>query len=548
MVQAAHIRHDLIQNLQSKSYDILVIGGGITGAGIALDAASRGLKVALVEMNDFASGTSSKSTKLIHGGLRYLKNFEFDLVRETGTERAIAFKNAPHLVKAEPMLLPVLKNGSMSKLAVSFGVWFYDYLAGVPSKERRVMLDKKQAQDKEPLLRDDILKGAALYHEYRTDDARLTIEILKSARQFGADIINYCKANTPIIENNKIIGFDVHDQISQISFSIKANVVINAAGPWVDEIRKVSEALNAKKLVLSKGVHLVVNRKRLPVSQACYVDVLGNLGRMIFIIPRDESTYIGTTDTFFTDANHPNVTKQDVDYLLKAVNDIFPKAQLKLEDIESTWSGVRPLLYEEGKPSTELSRKDELFVAPNGLITIAGGKLTGYRMMAKRSVDKAIELAGLKANASETEHITLSGGHITGAIDKFIKEKSEECNQIPYDFKDVCRLVNKYGSEVDEIISLAYQIYNENRTHSNPLLEAELKYGIEKEWVIKPADFYVRRSSMLYFYRNEIPSHQRSFNDTFFNLSGLEASKWNVYCEELNAEISNALNFVDEKN
>src|SRR5690606_31143300 len=190
-----------LEKIQNSIFDLVIIGGGITGAGIALEAASRGLQVCLIEMNDFASGTSSKSTKLIHGGLRYLKNLEFGLVRETGTERAIAFKNAPHLVKAEPMMLPVLKNGSMSKLAVSFGVWFYDFLAGVPAKERRIMLSKVQAENTEPLLKKEILKGAAVYHEYRTDDARLTIEILKTARANGAEILNYCKAFEPIYQN-----------------------------------------------------------------------------------------------------------------------------------------------------------------------------------------------------------------------------------------------------------------------------------------------------------------------------------------------------------
>lgn len=544
MINASLIRANQIQQFQQKQYDILIIGGGITGAGIALDAASKGLRVALVEMNDFASGTSSKSTKLIHGGLRYLKNFEFGLVRETGTERAIAFKNAPHLVKAEPMLLPVLEKGSMSKFAVSFGVWFYDFLAGVPAKERRKMLTKSQVLAKENLLRVEGLKGAALYHEYRTDDARLTIEILKTARSFGADILNYCKAIKPIFVDNKIGGFEVFDNIGNTPFSIQAKIVINAAGPWVDHVRKSAQAESNKKLVLSKGVHIVVDRKKLPLNEAIYVDVLQNKGRMIFMIPRDKCTYIGTTDTFYENADNPNVTKEDVRYLLHAVNSVLNGPELKEEDVQSTWSGVRPLLYEEGKPSTELSRKDELFVAENQLITIAGGKLTGYRKMAERSVNKAIELGNLKANTATTENITLSGGNFKNSIETFISKKIDECAQIPFVQTDIRRLVNKYGSETDEIISLAYQMYSDDRTIENPLWKAELAYTVEKEWVIKPSDFYVRRTSMLYFYRPEIQNHISLCKNDFTTFIQLDENRMKTYWDEMNIEFEASLRFV----
>lgn len=543
MVTASQIRSKQIQRFQENEYDILIIGGGITGAGIALDAAVKGLRVALVEMNDFASGTSSKSTKLIHGGLRYLKNFEFGLVRETGTERAIAYKNAPHLVKAEPMMLPVIQNGSMSKLAVSFGVWFYDFLAGVPAKERRIMLSKAQAEKAEPLLKKDILKGAAVYHEYRTDDARLTIEILKTARKNGAEILNYCKATEPIFQHGKVSGFKVFDSIESNAFEIKAKVVINAAGPWVDEVRKSANAVSNKKLVLSKGVHLVIDRAKLPVKQACYVDVLQNKGRMIFIIPRDKTTYIGTTDTFFEDADAPNVTKEDVNYLLDAVNAVFDGVNLIPEDVQSSWSGVRPLLYEEGKPSTELSRKDELFVAENDLITIAGGKLTGYRKMAERSVQKAIEIGSLSANSRNTEHVVLCGGEIPTSIEKFIGIKKDECSQIPHDSQIIERFVHRYGSEIDEIISIAYQLYNEDREINNPLELAELCYAIEKELVVKPTDFYVRRSSMLYFYRPEINKHIEKNNLFFLKLLGYSESQYNLYHREFDLEYKSALKF-----
>lgn len=527
-----------------QEWDILVIGGGITGAGIALDAASRGLKVALVDMHDFASGTSSRSTKLIHGGLRYLKNFEWGLVRETGIERAIAFKNAPHLVRPEPMLLPVLNGGSMSRNAISLGVWFYDFLADVPRKQRRIMLDKQECLAKEPLLNKDLVKGAALYHEYRTDDARLTIEVLKTARNHGAAALNYAKAEKPIFQNGKIVGFTIQDMLSEQKMDLKAKVVINAAGPWVDQVRIAAQSLNDKHLVWSKGVHLVFSKEKLNVKQACYVDVLPQKGRMIFIIPRDESTYVGTTDTFFPGPDNPDVTLEDVHYLLDAVNAVLDIPKLEMKDIQSSWSGLRPLIHHAGKPSSELSRKDEIFVSENGLITIAGGKLTGYRKMAQRTVDKAIELGRLPKSKSHTAQIVLQGGHINGSLDAYIYQKTEECTQIPFEYKQVERLVFKYGSEIDKIIEMAYTLYNADRSLTAPLLMAEIQYAIEQEFVQCPADFYIRRTGMLYFYRDEIPMHQKLYGSFMQEKLGLQTDQFTEKQAEMKQTFHDALSFV----
>ncbi len=544
MITAARIRQEIWQNMPRQEWDILVIGGGITGAGIALDAASRGLKVALVDMHDFASGTSSRSTKLIHGGLRYLKNFEWGLVRETGIERAIAFKNAPHLVRPEPMLLPVLNGGSMSRNAISLGVWFYDFLADVPRKQRRIMLDKQECLAKEPLLNKDLVKGAALYHEYRTDDARLTIEVLKTARNHGAAALNYAKAEKPIFQNGKIVGFSIQDMLSEQKMELKAKVVINAAGPWVDQVRIAAQSLNDKRLVWSKGVHLVFSKKKLNVNQACYVDVLPQKGRMIFIIPRDESTYVGTTDTFFPSPDNPDVTLEDVHYLLDALNAVLDIPKLEMKDVQSSWSGLRPLIHHAGKPSSELSRKDEIFVSENGLITIAGGKLTGYRKMAQRTVDKAIDLGQLPKSKSHTAQIVLQGGHINGSLDAYIYQKTEECTQIPCEFKQVERLVFKYGSEIDKIIEMAYTLYNADRSLTAPLLMAEIQYAIEQEFVQCPADFYIRRTGMLYFYRDEIPMHQKLYGSFMQEKLGLQTDQFTEKQAEMKQTFHDALSFV----
>ena len=263
-------REELTNNLSNTEFDLLIIGGGITGAGIALDAASRGMKVALIEKNDFASGTSSKSTKLIHGGLRYLKQFDFWLVKEVGTERAIVHDLAPHLVVPEKMILPLIDGGTYGSWLTSIGLKVYDILASVEGEDKRKMLDKKEALEKEPLLPNNILNGAGYYAEYRTDDARLTMEVLKTALDYNAKIINYTEAISFIYEEERVCGANVLDTISNKTFTINAKYVVSAAGPWVDELRQKNNSKIGKRLHLTKGVHLVVPHKKLPVQQSVY--------------------------------------------------------------------------------------------------------------------------------------------------------------------------------------------------------------------------------------------------------------------------------------
>ena len=276
---------------------LIIIGGGITGAGIALDAASRGLKTALVEKNDFAFGTSSRSTKLIHGGLRYLKQLEFGLVKEVGSERAVVHRLAPHLVVPEKMLLPLSEKKGLGYWLTSIGLKVYDWLAGVKPEDQRRMLTKLQTLKSEPLLRKDDVKGGAIYAEYRTDDARLTIEIIKAAVTHGADVLSYAEAFDFVYNGDQVAGIKVRDGISGEEFVMHSKVVVSAAGPWVDELREINKSKTGKRLHLTKGVHIVVAHARFPVRQAIYFDVED--GRMIFAIPRGRTTYIGTTDTTY---------------------------------------------------------------------------------------------------------------------------------------------------------------------------------------------------------------------------------------------------------
>src|SRR5690606_10660659 len=288
-------REKTIQKLTESTFDLVVIGGGITGAGIALDAASRGLATALVEKGDFASGTSSKSTKLIHGGLRYLKQFDFWLVKEVGSERAVVHHLAPHLVLPEKMLLPLIENGSYGKWLTSIGLKVYDILAQVEGEDKRQMLEKKEALKLEPLLPKKKLKGAGYYAEYRTDDARLTLENIKTGLQFGTVALNYAQVADFLYRDGKVRGVKVKDLESGLEFDIKAKYVVNSTGPWVDELREANHSKKGKKLHLTKGVHLVFPHEKLPVRQSVYFDIPD--GRMMFAIPRGKVTYIGTTDT-----------------------------------------------------------------------------------------------------------------------------------------------------------------------------------------------------------------------------------------------------------
>jgi len=507
-------RESILEEAKNEQFDLIVIGGGITGAGIALDATARGLKVMLVEKKDFAWGTSSRSTKLIHGGLRYLKQLEVRLVREVGLERAIVHRNARHIVIPEKMLLPIIEGGELGKVTSSMALWVYDYLAGVEKEERRKMLSKEDTLKHEPLLRTDVLQGGGIYYEYRTDDARLTIENLKSAQNRGAKCVNYTEAVEYFYENKKISGVRVKDNITNKSYDLKAAKIVNATGPWVDDVRKIDDAnISGKRLHLTKGVHIVVSRKRLPLQQAVYFDVDAD-SRMVFAIPRGDVTYIGTTDTTYTKAtDQPQTSNSDVNYVLEAANYMFPSVNLTRTDVTSSWAGLRPLIHEDGKDPSELSRKDEIFYAESGLISIAGGKLTGYRKMAERVINEVVK--SLRKESPNqynnllpctTEKIRLSGGDFESqrALDTFITKRTGEVQQIGLKEKQVIDLVYKYGTNVDIIIEKAYELYAEISDHEQRIQIAEMWYGIHYEMCNNLCDYLIRRTGRLYFERDSL--------------------------------------------
>jgi glycerol-3-phosphate dehydrogenase len=516
-------RSSIISSLSNEKFDLLIIGGGITGCGIALDAALRGMKVALVEKNDFASGTSSRSTKLIHGGLRYLKQLEFKLVRDVGTERAIVYRNARHIVIPEKMLLPIVKNGSLGKGPASLALWVYDYLAGVKKEEWRKMLDKEQTLAEEPLLNKERVTGGGIYYEYRTDDSRLVIELAKSAVAHGAVCMNYTEVKELIYDDSKAAcGATVTDTLSGRKLDVKATKVVNATGPFVDLIRKSDQSLFGKRLQLTKGVHLVFPFDKLPLQRAAYFDVSD--GRQIFAIPRDGITYVGTTDTVYNqDIDRPRTTLADVDYLIKATNQMFPTVHLSVGDVISSWAGLRPLIYEDGKSPSELSRKDEIIVSSSGLISIAGGKLTGYRLMSKKITDLvAKDLLSEAKNfpPSSTQNHQLSGGEFKSDEDvkDFLKGiVTDPANAyLPNYF--LHRWVFRYGTNTKHILEIAESLRNRYADSEQVALAAEIRYSFDYEMSANEIDFVIRRTGMIYFDKIRLDKHLIFINDFFSEL------------------------------
>lgn len=539
-------RNSVKENMKQGEYDVVIVGGGITGAGIALDASARGMKVALVEMQDFAEGTSSRSTKLVHGGLRYLKQLQVGVVAETGKERAIVYENGPHVTTPEWMLLPMHRGGTFGKFTTSIGLAMYDRLAGVKKSERKKMLSKKEASQKEPLVKRKGLKGGGYYVEYRTDDARLTIEVMKKAAELGADIINYAKVRSFVYDDqSKVNGVTVEDLLNDDQFEIRGKKVINATGPWVDEVRSADYSTNNKQLRLTKGVHVVIDQSKFPLQQAVYFDTKED-GRMIFAIPRDGKAYVGTTDTFYDNKkSNPLVNQEDRDYLIDAINYMFPDVNVTDKDIESTWAGVRPLILEEGKDPSEISRKDEVWEGQSGLLTIAGGKLTGYRHMALEIVDlvekRLKQEYKLKFKEVDTKHIPISGGDVGGSanFEYFVDQKVNEAKAFNIDETLARRLATKYGSNVDQLFEIVQAAKHQN-TGLPMELYVELIYGVQNELVIKPTDFLIRRTGALYFNINEVKKYKDIVADVLADLVGYDEATKEAYKKELDEAIYEA--------
>lgn len=486
--------------LADQQFDLVVIGGGITGAGVARDAALRGLSVALVERRDFASGTSSRSSKLIHGGLRYLQQGDVALVREAATERYAVRKLAPHLARPVQMLVPVGSRASYAKLSV--GLWTYDRLAGVSEAERYRMLGREETIALEPRLRPERLYGAALYYEYVTDDARLVVEVVKSAAALGAVIANYAVADGFVVDQGQVAGVEVRDQLTGDALTARGRVIINATGPWVDSVRLLHEPGDRPRLRLTKGIHLGIRTERIGLSRIVVMNARDKRG--VFAIPHGAVTYLGTTDTDYGQPeDYPYITLDDVAYLLDAANRTFDvDPHLVPEDVVSAWAGLRPLLHQEGKKPSELSRKDEIMVSPAGLISIAGGKLTTFRRMSERVVDMACErlqALGVKlpSRKGTSEEALLGSGATGDDVAAFAERLRRRWPRVGDDVID--RLVALYGSNAERLVDgiAADPVLAQRFAPHLPVTRAEVEYAVREEMALTLEDFMERRSRLL---------------------------------------------------
>ena len=537
-------RETNLQQATETLYDLIVIGGGITGCGIALDASARGMKTLLVEKNDYAAGTSSKSTKLIHGGLRYLKQLEFALVRETGIERAVVHQLAPHLVHPEKMFLPIVENGTFGKISASLAISVYDFLAKVEAEDQKESISREEAIEVEPLVKSDFLTGGILYSEYRTDDARLTIELVKKAEELGCESFNYLEMLRGIYgSEGKIEGIVCKDIQSGEELSFKAKTIVSAAGPWVDGIRKMDGSFEGSKLHLTKGVHIVIDRNKLNLKQSVYFDDFS--GRMLFAIPRGRTTYIGTTDTSYDeDLDRVLAKKEDVEYILKAVNHYFDIDPLDMNDIESTWAGLRPLIHQKGKSPTELSRKDEIFQSHTGLISIAGGKLTGYRKMAERILDLVVEqqheFASKECTTDQlqlTRKAFLDYDEVKYFIDRFKREVKSGGLDEYYSWY----LISTYGKDAKQIFDTVFESSEEDKEKA--LLIAELNYCTQKEGLLHPLDLLQRRTGRLYFDMNSVKKYYQIVVDASANIFEVDDQIKEQWLNDIELAIADCLSF-----
>lgn len=501
-------RQENIETMKQTPLDLLIIGGGITGAGISLEAGAKGISNGLIEMQDFAAGTSSRSTKLIHGGLRYLKQFEVALVADVSREREIIYNNASHIVKPTPMTLPIYEESgaSFDSFSAKVALKLYDDLSDVQEEYKHYFLDREDTLNREPALNKDGLLESGVYLDYTSDDARLTLEILKKAHGYGSFIANYVRAVDFIYDaKEQICGVKAEDVLTGEVFDIQATVVINATGPWSDTIRKMSTPETESLMRPTKGVHLVVDKNRLPVNGPIYTDTGLQDNRMIFIVPRRDKTYFGTTDTDYQgDIADPKVTDEDIVYLLKAVNQRFPEAHLTNEDIEASWAGLRPLISEgKGKDPSAVSRGSSLKESSDGLMTIAGGKLTDYRRMAEGSIDliekRLKEKSSKEFPKVETKAIKLSGGDVPlgDGFGKYIEELSAKGVQLGLPKSEAMRLVEWYGSNA-EILFNETEAFDQ--LHGlNPGEGLSLKYSLEHEMTLTPTDYFAHRTDTLLF-------------------------------------------------
>ncbi|HEX6050706.1 MAG TPA: glycerol-3-phosphate dehydrogenase, partial [Gemmatimonadaceae bacterium] len=485
-----------LARLGTEQFDLLIIGGGINGAGVARDAAMRGLRTALVERNDFASGTSSRSSRLVHGGVRYLEHGHLRLVFESSRERRTLLRLAPHLVRPLRFTWPVYRGARLPRWKLLAGLFMYDALAVFRNVASHEALDAREVAAREPALLREGLVGGAQYYDAATDDARLTLANVIAAHEREAVVLNHVTAVRFLREGERIVGAVVRPADEEREIAVRATVVVNAAGPWSDEVRALDAPASRSSVRATKGVHVAVSRERLATNGA--ITLLSPIdGRVMFVLPSTSTTIIGTTDTP-TDERPGEVraSAEDIEYLLDSVNAFFPAAKLGTGDVIASWAGIRPLIaagYSDRPASA--SREHRIDRAPSGLVSVTGGKLTTYRAMAAEVANVVERALGRRPRRARTDQEPLPGGDLR-TLDEARRAAELEVG----DAVVAKRLVEAHGSRWREVAALttAEPALARRIVRELPYLLAEVVYAVEREMALTLGDLLVRRLHIAY--------------------------------------------------
>jgi len=492
---SAAVRQENVERLAQEEFDLLVIGGGITGVAVARDAAMRGFHTALVEKDDFGCGTSSRSSRLSHGGIRYLEYYQFKLVFEACSERRVMRKIAPRLVRPLPFLYPLYRGQKPPPWQLRAGLTMYDALSLFRNVQRHRWLRPPELQQREPLVAGRGLLGAARFYDAQVDDARLTLTTAKSAHLHSAVMVNHARVAGLAQSGGRIAGAHVVDELGGRELEVRAKVVVNATGVWVDGVYELDEHYTGPMTRPTKGIHMVIPRGRLTSQHAVAFDAPRD-GRHVFLIPWGDFALIGTTDTDYQgDLDNPAADPDDVEYLLEAVQHIFPGAQIKHDDIISTFAGLRPLLFAPGG-TYAVSREHEIVESPSGLITVAGGKLTTHRLMGKQLTDRVQKRLAQEFDIHATSECRtkepLEGAQIKRARMSGVNEKVDK------------HLVDTYGDDATWVLAYAEENHSlgERIVPELPYLMAEALYGVQHEMALTLCDVLIRRTHVIYETRN----------------------------------------------
>ncbi|MFX1339439.1 MAG: FAD-dependent oxidoreductase [Promethearchaeota archaeon] len=535
-------RADIIKRFKETRYDLIVIGAGITGVGVAREATMRGLKVAVVDMQDFAAGTSSRSSKLGHGGIRYLGHGDMDLVQESATERNWMVAHIPHLVRPLPFMLVVLKGGKYKKRDIVGAGKIYDFLG---NKDTEFKIYKKHKWYKaeeifelEPEFIREGNEGGMLYYDTNLDDARLTIETLKEAVIRNTDAVNYCEVLDYLMNNGKIIGVKCKDLINNTDFEIKGTLVINATGIWTDNlVKNYPDDVPEPLIRPTKGVHIQYKRKHVKHNHALGLRSISD-NRFFFVIPRGDYTILGTTDTDYKgDLKNPFCTKEDTDYLIQSVKYHLPAAELEYENILSTYAGIRPLVMQKGKSESDVSRKHIIFFSDDGLLTITGGKLTAWRAMAEdlfRYVEEKNIFPDIKREKNFSKQKFIIG------LDKedWLKEYNKSGVKLDDDIVD--HIYQQYGKGAIKILEMIKEDGNLKARimDENDFIKAEILYVLRYEMTPHLIDVFCRRTEMSLWIRHD---KARLASEKVAELMAKEYS-WSE--DTKNIEIENYIDYV----